>query len=135
MRFCTCASGSRPSTTKSRKHEDKQNEKESLCDRPEVRALCGAIHRSVWLCDNAPVELADAGSVWLAFDQFLASCRHFGSKQDPLWRVPRPRGPPHVLAAPDGGAMGADDARGTREVSSRHARSLRFIRTSACRAE
>jgi hypothetical protein len=68
MQFCTPAGGSSPSTTTSRNHEDKQNEKESVGERTEVCALRGAIRHSIWLCGHALVELVDAGSVRLAID-------------------------------------------------------------------
>src|SRR5271170_5282063 len=107
MQFCICASGCSPFTTSSRKLGTDKDEKKPDFARTEVRALCSAIRHGVWLCGDAPVELADARFVWLAPDQFLASGRPFGFEQDPLWRVPRPSGVAYVLATPHDGAMGA----------------------------
>src|SRR4029077_15544675 len=76
---------------------------------------------------DATVELADTGSLRLACHHFLASAGPAGSEPFFLRRVPRPDGLRRPLAAANGGALGTDDTRGTREVSPRHARPLRPV--------
>src|SRR5262249_46192638 len=128
MQSCTCAGGSRPSTTKNlRKDEDLNDEKALDCKRNEVRAVCRAIRCAVQLRSHESVELAHANSFRLATDQLLASDGYLGPQQDPLRRVSRPIRSPLALAAPHDGAVGTDDARGTREVSSRRPRPLWFV--------
>src|SRR6202034_3620474 len=85
----------------------------------------------VWFGGHAPVELADAGSVWLASDRFLAGNRDSGSEQDPLRRLPRPARRLHALAAPSEGVGGAHCPGGTRAVPRILARSLRIVRLVA----
>jgi len=126
-RSCTFASASRPSTTTLGKHEGNRHEKTSFCAGTEVRAVCCTVRHRIWLCGDEPVELADAGSFWLAFDQLLASCWDSHSQQAPFRWIPGPPWPSPVLASPHDGAVGADDPRRTREISSRDARTLRTI--------
>src|SRR6516165_5886508 len=122
MQSCTCASGSRPSTTNIRKHEELSHEKASDPKSTEVRVVCCPVYCRLQLLCDEPVELADAGPFRLAADQLLASVGHLDPQQDPLRWVSRGPRSSLVLAAPDAGALGTDDARGTREVPPRRPR-------------
>jgi hypothetical protein len=55
------------------KYEVNKHEETSDCAGTEVLAVCTAVPGPVWFCGDETVELADAGSFWLAFDYVLAS--------------------------------------------------------------
>src|SRR5215831_4028718 len=92
----------------------------------EVRAHGGGLPGALHLPRDAPVELADAGSVRLARDHLLAGLGDFDPEQDSVWRLPRPPRSAHVLAAPDDGTLGSHDAGRTGEGASIHAGSMRM---------
>src|SRR5271163_3083970 len=121
MRFFTCGNGSRPSTTNLLKREENKYESESDCKRNcegiDVRGVCRSVLQRVWLRGHAPVELADAGALWLAPDHLLAGAGDVSSQQDSLRRISRrPAGAWHALARPHAGTLGAHDSRGAREL-------------------
>jgi len=119
MQSCTCATGSRPSTTNLRKDEDLKDEETLDLKSLEVRGVCHAAYCHLQLPSHETVELVDACPFRLAADQLLASDGYFGPEQDSLWWVSRPARPPLALAAANDGALGTDDSRGTREVPPR----------------
>src|ERR1700728_4186209 len=135
MRCCIFANACKPSTTILEKLEGNRHEKALVGARTEVRTIRRLIRYRVGLCGAGVVELADAGSFWLAFDQLLAGGRDFGSEQDPVRRLPGPRWPALLLASPHDRAVGADDAGGAREVPSGHAWALRVLRIACGGAE
>jgi hypothetical protein len=65
--------------TISGKNEGNKHEKALGSAGIEVRAVCRAVRHRVEFRGDETLELADAGPFWLAFDQFLASARDFGS--------------------------------------------------------
>src|ERR1700676_2289005 len=121
--------------TNLRKLEDKRNDRETDFKGTEGRAVRHSAHRSAWFCRHEPVEFFDAASVRLASDQLLAGGGPLASEQDPVRRISWWPGQAHVLASPHEGALGAHDPGGAREVSRRHARSLRSIWTVRCATE
>ncbi len=80
------------------------------------------------------MELAHAAGVRAAPDHLLAGAGPAGAQQIALG-VPRPLGRRHALAAAHDGAMGANDAGGTREIPRRHARPPRPLRAALARSE
>src|SRR5882762_4694900 len=142
MQSFNCATGSTPSTRNLRndknsftkRSEDKDYEKKLGCKRTKVRPVCRAVRHRVQLRSHAPLELVDAGGLWLAPHQLLAGTGSFAPQQDPFRRIPRRTGPPH-LAAPHDGTLGGDDPGRARKVPPRHARSLWFVWTARCGAE
>src|ERR1700677_1137917 len=138
MRFFTCGNGSRPSTTNLLKREENKYESESDCKRNcegiDVRGVCHSVLQRIWLCGHAPVELADAGPVWLAFDHLLAGVGYPDSQQNSLRGISRrPAGAWHALARPHARTLGADDSRRAGEFPSVDARTLWTVCTPASR--
>src|SRR5215471_17126107 len=93
----------------------------------EVRAHCGSVPGALQLPRDAPVELADAGSVRLARDHLLAGAGNTDLEQDTVWRLSRPARAAHVLAAPDDGTLGAHDPRRAGEAASIDAGAMRMV--------
>src|ERR1700676_2371223 len=133
MPWSTCAAGSKPFTTNFWESEV-ENETTSICTRGEISSVCDCGGAGAELCGHAFVELADAAAFRAASDQFRASARPAGAQQAALGRIPRPLGR-RTLARPHDGAMGANDARGTRQIPRRNATPLRPLRASVTRAE
>lgn len=100
--------------------------------RIEIRVVCSAVPDAVQLSGPAFMELAHASSLRLALDHFLASGGRLDSEQDPLRRVPWATRATHVLATAHDGALGTDDARRAREVSSRLPWRLRPVSSADC---
>src|SRR5271167_946624 len=135
MQSCTCASDSGRSTTNLRRDEDLNHEMALDFENTEVRVICCAVCCRLQPHSHEPVGLAYAGSFRLAADQLLASNGHFDPQQDPpRWFSRAPRSS-LVLEAPDDGALGTDDTRGTREVPRRHSRALRPVSATRVGAE
>src|SRR5215469_16835170 len=91
-------------------------------ERIDVRTAARAMHGHSRLFVHESVELADASPFWLAADHLLASPGASDPEQDSVWRVSWPGWPARAvalgLAPPLDGALGANDARRTRGVSS-----------------
>src|SRR5712691_4820191 len=118
--------------TSLRDDEEFHHEKTLVSTRIEVFAVRRAVRRGGWPDCNEAVELADAGSVRLAHDHVLAGRRYSDPEQDPAGRISRAAGVASVLAPQDDGALGAHDARRTREIQGRHARPLRTLWADLC---
>src|SRR5579863_475835 len=76
---------------------------------------------------DAPVELAAAAAFRLASDCILASGWALGPMPHPLRFAWMARSRPLQLPPPHVRTLGTDDTRGAREISPRHARTLRTL--------
>src|SRR5690349_1440925 len=85
--------------------------------RAQDRSLCIRSHCGLRFSGREPVELAHAGTVWLAHDHFLASAGPVFAMQDPLWRIPWQAGRKRELASSHVRALGTYVAGGAREAS------------------
>src|SRR5579859_183867 len=128
MPCSTSAAGCKPFTTNFWESEV-ENETTSVFTSSEISSVCDCGGAGAELRGHAPVELADAAAFRAAPDQLRASARLAGAQQAALGRIPRPLGR-RALARTHDGAMGPNDARGTREIPRRHARPLRPLRAS-----
>src|ERR1700688_4769671 len=82
---------------------------------------------------DASLELADAATLRMAPDYFLAGFRFAGSLQDFVRRLGWPRLSlqyPPAYARAHGRALGEDDARGARKIPPELARTLRQFRSA-----
>src|SRR5579863_8373468 len=96
-----------------------------MVDFPGGPASARAVHRVGRLHCDAIVELALAGVVWMAPDHVLAGAGTARSKPDSI------RGLGRQLSWPRAAALGADDARGAREVPRTYASALRRFWTAS----
>src|ERR1700740_3217886 len=129
----TCAAGCRRFAMNFWESEA-EDETKSICPGSKIHFVWHRGGAGAELRGHAVVELAHAAPVRAAPDQLLAGAGPAGAQPLSLWGVPRTLGR-HALARAHDGAMGANDARGAREIPRRHARPLRPLRPSpgACR--